>query len=346
MSKSRFQTVGFAESFFLMVGGRLKLARWLGIGMALLSLLLFPHKTNAFQVQGTAPQAGNKCVRWAQQPINIEIHQDGAPTIKDGSDIRAIREALKVWSAPSCNNLSFTIALTKETSFAGRKKDPSNPLSPLNRDGKSVIRFETKSWEWSEQELARNAVYFDPQTGKIKESDLLFNAVHWKWSTTQEGGTVDVKTVALARIGFFLGLWFSEVPGSMMYSGTDLMRTRHHLSPDDIAGSCFLYPTTGWKDPPPPKPKENPTAFEPPVREPPPTAKEKPSGNDPGTALPDGGGQTTPDTKKTVDTASPSDQVSEGGCKCDQSTPSPWTGLLLFVFFIALLLRRARHDHS
>ena len=325
---------------------RLGLTWGVGILFALYYFFLSLHSAQAFQVQATAPQAGNKCVRWSKQPTAIQIHLDGAPNVKDGSDVRAIREALHVWSAPSCNNLVFSIELTNNTSFAGRRKDPKNQFSPFTRDGKSVIRFETKAWEWSEQELARNATYFDPQTGKIKEADLLFNAVHWKWSATQAPSTIDIKTVAIARIGFMIGLWFSEVPGAMLHPSTDLMRVRHYLSPDDMKGSCFLYPTSGWKAPPPPKPQENPTAYEPARREAPPI-QELPSTFDLGSsALPDRKGNPQPEVTGTMDTQKVLDEGGGGGCKCSQADTTPWMAMLFFFLFSLLLLMRFRHDHS
>lgn len=305
----------------------------LGATLAL-SLLGFPLLASAYQVQSTAEQAGNKVARWNTQPITVELHLDGAPDISDGSDLRAIREALQTWTQPSCNNLKFDFQTTNNTSFAGRRTDPNDQQSAFTRDGKTVVRFETKTWEWGKAEVARNATYFDPQTGVIKEADLLFNAVHFKWSTDQSAGTIDIQTVALIRGGFMLGLWYSEVPGALLHSGTDLLRTHRSLSQDDIDGSCFLYPTSGWKDAPPPAPQENPALPEP------------QAGPEP-TTPPQDSGTTTPDTSTTnpgndASSTTEGTEGGSGGCQCSSSSPTPWSfGLLLFA--VVAIMWRFRH---
>ncbi len=288
-----------------------------------------------YQVQSTAEQAGNKVARWYNLPVPIELHLDGAPDIKDGSDLRAIREALQSWTQPQCNNLTFAFETTNNTSFAGRRKDPNDPLSEFTRDGKSVIRFETQNWEWSQTEVARNATYFDPQTGAIKEADLLFNAVHFKWSTDQSPGTLDIQTVALIRGGFMLGLWFSEVPGALLHGSTDLRRTHRSLSQDDIDGSCFLYPTSGWNNSPPPAPKENPALPEPTTGPEPPTTQDA--------------NTTGSDTSVSVDPdlGAPSDGVEgSGGCQCHSTNPLSGTTCLFLFMVVACVWRQRRRSVS
>jgi hypothetical protein len=291
--------------------------------------LLCTRHVHAFQVQSTAIQAGNKVVRWAKMPVAINLHISGAPDITDGSDLRAIREAFQTWSEPTCNDLVFSFEITNTTSFAGRKADPTDPLSPYDRDTKSVVRFETQTWEleWSALEMARTATHFDPQTGMIREADLLFNAVHFKWSTNQKSNTLDIKTVAINRIGFMIGLWFSEIPGSMMHHTTDLMRTRHHLGSDDIDGSCFLYPIDGWKDPPPPPPKEPP---KPDTYVPPPDTKPQESISDHEPWFPPDSGSHT-DLSSTTDTAN-----SLQGCGCNATSHS-YPLFFILLFFLAVI---------
>lgn len=289
----------------------------------------------AFQVQTTAVQAGNKVARWNQSPIRVELHLDGAPDIKDGSDLRAIRDAFASWAAPTCNNLAFDFQLTNNTSFAGNRKDPSDPLSEFTRDGKSVVRFETQTWAWSKLELARNANHFDPQTGEMKEADLLFNAVDYKWSTDQSVGTVDIQTVALARIGFMLGLWLSDIPGALLHPSTDLRIAQRSLSQDDIDGSCFLYPTSGWKDVPPPKPGESPSFAEPTPfpSEPLPSAESS--------STSDGGNQLPPsDLDSTID------NPVGGGCQCQSHSSFSWLWLACCVLFGLVFARRRKRSQQ
>lgn len=297
----------------------LPLWMWATFGLWLAGGLSLAH---AYQVQTTAKQAGNKVARWYTLPVKVELHLDGAPTVKDGSDLRAIRAALQTWSQPNCNNLTFTTELTNNTSFAGRRKDPQDPLSEFTRDGKSVIRFETNTWEWSKLELARNATYFEPQTGAIKEADLLLNAVDFQWSTDQSVGTLDIQTVVLARAGFMIGLWFSDVPGALLHANTDLRSVQRTLTQDDTNGSCFLYPPGGWTNPPPPAPGETPPQTEPPPStQEPSTPSEPTTSNDAGEDIGTDGG--TPEN--------PTDGT---GCQCSHASPPPFwllasAGLLL-----------------
>lgn len=283
----------------------------------------------AFQVQATAPQIGNIAVRWAKQPVTIHLQQDGAPSVTDGSDIRAIKAAFQKWSAPTCNNLQFDFQLIASAPFAGRKTDPDNQFSPPQKDGKSVVMFETKDWEFGDQIVAQNATFFEPQTGKLQETDLLFNAVHFKWSSDEKAGTLDIETVALARIGLMIGLWHSEFPGNVMHPSFDLRSVSRNLGQDDKDGSCWLYPTSGWNNPEPPKPKD-------PAQPTEPTPPTPDSGN-PGT---DGGGTTNP-PNPTPDTGT-QPPTQNGGCSALRHSNQSWGWLALCFGLVVLFGFRRR----
>lgn len=292
-------------------------------------LMLFPlGHVWAFQVQQAAPQQGGKVVRWAKQPVPIFLHQDGAPEVSDGSDFRAIQTAFDAWSKPSCNNLTFDIKQTTATDFAGRKKDPSDVASPFMKDGQSVVRFETGTWEFGDSVIAQNATFFDGPTGELQEADVLLNAVNFKWSADQASGTLDITTVMLQSIGKMIGLWFSEIPGAVMHPGFDLRRVNRSLQDDDIKGSCFLYPTSGWTDRPPPAPAEPSQSNEPP----PPTPREATNQEAP-TGVVDGG--TNGGTPETPNTGTP-------GTGCQASTSLPWLGAILLLLGLLSLPRRQR----
>ncbi len=272
----------------------------------------------AFRVQTTSEQTGNHVVRWAISPIPILIHKDGAKDVTDGSDIQAIKEAFLAWAAPKCNNLAFSFATTTITSFAGRPIDPKFVTGPKDRDGKSVIRFESKKWEWSDAILLKKSVVFDPQSGQIKETDLLFNDVHYKWSTDQKPDTIDIKSAIFQQVGFMLGLWYSENSKAIMHESYDYRTQRNKLHADDIKGICFLYPTSGWKDVPPPEPS---SAGEPIVEE---------SSNSTDASWP-------PPLQKTPPPSS------HQGCQCQHSSyVSIEMLLLIFLIFPFAMRRRSR----
>lgn len=283
---------------------------------------LFPL-AHAFQVQAVAPQVGKIAVRWNQPVIAIHLHKDGAPSVTDGSDLQALRKAFQLWSQPTCNNLQFSFKETTTDVFAGRKKEPQNPLSPAQKDGKSVIRFESKSWEFGDEVIAKNATFFKPQTGELQETDLLFNAVHFKWSANQKENTLDILTVALPRIGQMLGLWYSDVEDSVMHASFNTRIVDQKLRQDDINGSCFLYPTTGWKNPPPPQ-----KGTTQPKPEPPPQV-------DAGTPP-----QPKPDTPGQPQPSDSSTGTPKTGCDTSSTPFTPWS--LLFMLGVGFLCTRRR----
>ncbi|MBK04060.1 MAG: hypothetical protein CL920_37110 [Deltaproteobacteria bacterium] len=277
--------------------------------MVLFCNLILPAVAWGFQVQSTSEQTGNKVVRWANQPVTFEIHKDGSKDVTDGSDIQAIKDALNAWTVQGCA-LQFAFTTSESTSYAGRPKDPNNPTGDKDRDGKSLIRFETANWEWSENILMQRSIYFTPTTGELKEVDVLFNNVHYTWASTPTANAVEIKTVLFYQAGFLLGLWYSEFKSAVMHESRDRQNGPITLAQDDKDGICFLYPSDGWKEQAPPAPKE----FGPEPIAPEPTP--------------------TPDTKTTT-------PPSQQGCQCNASSSDfDFVYLLMFIFIGASVLKR------
>ena len=256
----------------------------------------------------------NKPIRWKTLPVKYLIHVSGSDDVSDGSDFKAVKEAFAVWESPSCTALRFEYAgLSAEKGYD-------------KKDGKTVVAWEEQSWPHGKLVLAVSVNHFDPVSGEMSDAEALMNGVDFKWTGTGEAGRADIQRILSQRVGMMVGLWYTDVAGSVMHHMTtkNPFQRMQSLGPDDIAGICTLYPAASW-DGRVPEPVGSPdiqTPVEPAVEQP--VVKEwggQPDGGEVG----DGGG------------GGGADGEVASGCSCSYNpVGAPSFGLTLLVLLLAL----------
>jgi hypothetical protein len=93
--------------------------------------------------------------------------------------------------------------------------------------------------------IAQNSFWFNPTTGVLSESDIVFNT-YYSWSVTGASGTYDVQNIATHELGHALSLddlygYFDSEKTMYGYANEGETKKRS-LDPDDVAGICHLYP--------------------------------------------------------------------------------------------------------
>lgn len=109
-------------------------------------------------------------------------------------------------------------------------------------DGRNEIYWATDAnlnFVWPNNILAITLPNFDWQTGRMIETDIVFNNIYFNWLSYDgplHGGNVyDIDRVLLHEIGHAIGLGHSTEDAIMGIGN------RYTLSADDIAGARFLY---------------------------------------------------------------------------------------------------------
>ncbi|HKP73702.1 MAG TPA: matrixin family metalloprotease, partial [Pyrinomonadaceae bacterium] len=179
-------------------------------------------------------------VRWMTPTVNIALSNSltsPPANIKAGSDVvGAVRRAMRRWSDAA--NINFT-----ET-FTGL--DAVNPPGSPG-DGVNLITVSANGTNvnFTNGRLGRTRVIFDPNTGRIQESDLALNP-NVQFSTDGTSGTYDLESTFVHELGHLLGLDHSGVVGATMQprQGQNFFQpsfTMRTLEDDDLAGIRSIY---------------------------------------------------------------------------------------------------------
>ena len=195
---------------------------------------------------GTRVQGRIIQLEWDRFPVRYFVTDRSVGGVSAQQFQAAISRAFTTWNAVG----------TAETSaqFAGFTQAP-----PFEDEGMTVIGYANRPD--LERTLAVTTWVTDDTTGRILESDILFNSA-FPWSVAQNGesGRFDVESIAVHEIGHLHGLGHSALGETeLQASGRRVIAAQSVLFPiafspgniadrtlkaDDVAGISDIYPTT------------------------------------------------------------------------------------------------------
>lgn len=183
-------------------------------------------------------------IRWLNSSIEYELQQDGSDDLDDGTDLEAIRSAVKSWNNVACSSLELIEAAT------GQATDTIATTGEL--DGVNRLAWvEDERWPYGSLVLGVATPIYDAQ-GQILEADITLNGYSASWSTTGEANRGDVESVVVHELGHVFGLQhvlgghnLGSPPTMSAIMDPDL-RGRD-LEDDDALGACYLYPAEDYR---------------------------------------------------------------------------------------------------
>ena len=192
--------------------------------ITLIIIFLTAKELSAYELGYT--ENGNT-LKWPSNEITMFYNILSAPS---GSD-NAINAAMLTWNNVVNSSFTFTNSGNSLNSAFGKL------------DSKNIISFGSLS-EY-EGTLAINAVWYNPTTGELLDSDIRINT-DYSFSTDKTSDTFDVQNILTHELGhslFLSDLYNAADSEKTMYGYAGYEETKKRtLHNDDIAGICFLYP--------------------------------------------------------------------------------------------------------
>ena len=177
-------------------------------------------------------------------PVNYRIDDTGTPDCT--GELTAIQSSYQSWE--NASGIDFNYAGTG--SYV--------PTDWNQNDGVNVNVWCETNWTTvtgkGSGTIAVNATLYtySPSTCYILDSDIIYNGEVYTWSSTGEGGKMDVQNIATHEFGHSLILLDLSGAGDSektMYYGASYGETKKRtLEQDDIDGALFLYPLSGTED--------------------------------------------------------------------------------------------------
>ena len=181
----------------------------------------------------------NGMAHWESWPVPFRVHAAGSDDVTDGSDLTAVKASFDAWSHLPCSDFAFRFdGLTNQTTTGGE----------AGSDGTNLVVWRENLAEWvadgnSPLYYAVTTLSFDKCSAALVDADIEVNGGNNTWTTGDAAVSVDVQNVLTHEVGHVVGLDHSDQVNAVMYARASAGETnKRHLTADDLAGACYLYP--------------------------------------------------------------------------------------------------------
>ena len=182
--------------------------------------------------------ANGATLRWASGDITYYVYHELPDDLDDGDVLAAIRASFDAWQSVPSADLSIR--------YGGRTTQRPGYDDDSGSENQNVVYFETNDWDYGDDVLAITTTIYRKTTNEIVDSDIVINAIDFRWSVGDIDIQADVQNAVTHEAGHLLGLGHSNDPSATMYGrhaeGETLKRT---LASDDILAISTLYPRSG-----------------------------------------------------------------------------------------------------
>jgi hypothetical protein len=179
--------------------------------------------------------------------VEYSLQQDGSAklgfTVADMQGI--MQSAFATWMNAPCPGGGTPHILVSQGPNAVCNIHEYNPPPYGNAN---VIMFHDDSWpyEGSPNTLALTTVTYDLNTGEIYDADMELNSADNHFTLGDTNVDFDLLSIVTHESGHFNGLAHSHDQTAVMWPDyVEHTINLRHLSPDDVAGICAIYPPAG-----------------------------------------------------------------------------------------------------
>jgi uncharacterized protein (TIGR03382 family) len=181
---------------------------------------------------------------WRQSCLSFSVQKDGSPKLKLPYSVvhDAAAKAFATWLAAPCG-VDF-----KKPSFAIADIGPADCAVPQYNDAApnaNVIMFRDSGWDPLDDDvIALTTTMYNTETGEVFDADIELNSTHKVFTTSDltPAGAYDLQAVLTHEIGHFLGLSHSSNVYATMFMHYKADAQQRHVTEDDSAGICAVYP--------------------------------------------------------------------------------------------------------
>ncbi len=186
-----------------------------------------------------------QCLYWTAERITWQQSSVGNPATSADTEFAAVRSSFQSWQNifAQCGNLALVEGPVVDDRQVGYEQEGSNRNLVLFRtrscDSTQVVPADAACrkddtcanafdcWEHGNGTIGITLTTYDERSGIIYDSDIELNAVAFRFTTADRGGTcgpvsttdcvsTDVQNTVTHEVGHLLGLDHTEAPGSTM----------------------------------------------------------------------------------------------------------------------------------
>lgn len=198
----------------------------------LLLTLVLASDARAFALRYTTR---GDVVAWSLARGPIEVHAESSGLSAEGAELleRAVEGAVDAWNGHSALSLVY-----------------AEGVGPTS--GAIIVRWDTRPWDSSQEQLAVAALAYDESTGDVKGAQVRINdAFLWGHADVGDDRTArfigyDLQSTVTHELGHAVGLAHSDVEAATMHLGaTTGESAKRSLDLDDVLGLRALYGVEG-----------------------------------------------------------------------------------------------------
>jgi len=220
-----------------------ELARPFGLALAL-ALLAHAPDSRAFCRATTAPPSSagpNLCsegghpLYWKSSCVGYHMNEAASAQLSLADAESSARQAFRAWLSPDA-------VCSPSISIVELAPTPSAEVGyDLHGPNENLIVFRDDNWDHDPLQIELPTVTFNPATGEIYDVDIELN------SHDNQLNQANWTYVLTHAAGHFLGLAHSQDPNAVMFASFKTIESGStpHLTDDDAAGICAIYPETG-----------------------------------------------------------------------------------------------------